>query len=69
MKYINETLEKLKSGSCTTSTRDESRDSRDGQHGVVRTRTNPQNYSVSFLLEARARGIKILWMWRLSPTR
>ena len=32
-------------------------------------KTNLSNYPMSLLQEARAKGTKILWMWRLSPTR
>ena len=46
-----------------------SRDSRDGQHGIVRAGTDIQNRAVSFLLEAPAKVAQILWLWRLSLTR
>ena len=80
MKDISEKLEKLKLGSSTKSIRDDLSEGnlifgikscypRDGQHGVDRTETNLGDYSVSFLPEARTRGIEHVSMWRLASTQ
>ena len=83
MKKIIETLEKLKSSSCTKSIRDDlenpdnttfSEKSRRviqeiGNMELFELGQISKNYSVSFLPEAPARGTKIQWVWRLSPTR
>ena len=39
-----------------------SRDSRDGQHGIVRAGTDIQNRPMSFFLPAPSRGAQILWL-------
>ena len=69
MKQTNETVEKLKDGSKSVRAdltiwwydihrRIKSRDSRDGKRRIVRTGTNFDDCSVSFLPKARARRIK-----------
>ena len=46
-----------------------SRHLRDGQHGVYRNETNLGDYAVSFLPEARTRGIEHVSMRRLASTQ
>ena len=83
MKKINKTLEKLKKRFVYKSIRDDlekpdnttiSEESRRviqemGNMELFELGQISKTYSVSFLPEARARGTKILWVWRLSPTR
>ena len=73
---------KSKTGSCTKSIRDDlpngkptfiEESSRDiyemGNMELVELRQNLGDHSMSFLPEARTRGSKILWMWRLASTQ